>query len=71
MEDCYDTNRINPYIDNYYLQEVENFRQLRKLGETLSDLDDANQICDIPDQIINAKNYDEFAFLKEVLIFPK
>lgn len=71
MEDCYDTNRINSYIDNYYLQEVENFRQLRKLGETLSDLDDANQICDILDQIINAKNYDEFAFLKEVLIFPK
>ncbi|MFA6852520.1 MAG: UvrD-helicase domain-containing protein, partial [Bacilli bacterium] len=28
MEDCYDTNRINSYIDNYYLQEVENFRQL-------------------------------------------
>jgi len=70
-EECYYEEQILSYVEDYYQQSLVVFRELRTIGESLSDVDDSNAICDILDQLINAKNYDQLADLLGGLSLPK
>ena len=70
-EECYDEKLISSYIADYYQQTLAAFRELRNMSESLSDAEDSNTICDVLDQLIDAKNYDNLFDLLDVLSLPK
>ncbi len=70
-EECYDEKLIFSYIEEYYQQALTVFRELRTISESLSDVADSNAICDVLDQLINAKDYNELSDLLDVLSLNK
>lgn len=70
-EECYEEKLISSYIEEYYEQAINTFRELRTISESLNDADDSNGICDVLDQLINAKDYNQLADFLDDLSLPK